>query len=523
MKITFLLCCLQILVGCNCSNKNSATNSVVTVITNDPISDYRPSFHFAPAINWTNDPNGLVFYQGQYHLFYQYNPFGTKWGHMSWGHATSTDLLNWKHLPVAIPEYTNPDHSVTGVFSGTAVVDSFNTSGFGTLANQMPLVVIYTSNVDGIAQHQSLAYSTDGINFTRYAGNPILEMQSKEFRDPKIFWHSQYHKWVMIVSKPDIKKVRFYSSANLKDWEFMSDFGAIGNTDRVWECPDMFELAVNNTGEKKWVITNSAGHPQTGYLAMQYFIGNFDGTRFTADPLNYPMYVDYGKDFYAGIIYNNLPSSDGRKIMIGWANCWEYANDIPTTGFRGMMAIPRELKLVKTPDNRYLLAQLPVAETNKYRGELLFKQDSLSVQNSTLTAGNARGNKLDIEFTMKTGDAGQSGIKVFKTGEEETTIYFDKTDHHIKLDRTKSGNTTFSKRFSSIESVEVPKGNFAIKFRILTDNSLVEVFINDGERVITDQVFPLKLNGSVEFFSTGGKTDFSSVKIYKMNGSLVSP
>ena len=522
IKILLFAIIFQSLISCSCSKKNNSTNPPVTdTIIIPKVVDYRPTFHFAPAFNWTNDPNGLVYYQGAYHLFYQYNPFGTQWGHMSWGHATSTDLLRWKHEAVAIMEYTNQGGSVTGVFSGTAVVDSFNTSGFGTAANPMPLVAVYTSNIDGIAQHQSLAYSLDGKTFTRYANNPILDINSKEFRDPKIFWHKPTNKWVMIVSKPDVKKVRFYSSANLKDWTYMSDFGATGNQDRVWECPDIFELPVNNTNEKKWVITNSAGHPQSGYLAMQYFIGNFDGTTFTSDAITYPLYLDYGKDFYAGIIYNNLPSSDGRRIMIGWANCWEYANLIPTTSFRGMMASPRDLHLKRTTSGQYILTQMPVAETNNYRGTILYQQDNFSLNNITNDANNIKTDAADIEFTISRSGATQSGIRLFKNGTEETNIYYDKSDNTIKLDRNNSGRVTFSSRFPSVESVPVPPGTSDLKFRILIDKSLVEVFINDGEQVITDQVFPTKPDAAVQFFSTGGNTDFKSVKIYKMNASML--
>ena len=507
MKFIIILLGLQLFKGChNNFSKNTQP-------------DYRPIYHFSPAFNWTNDPNGLVYYRGRYHLFYQYNPFGTRWGHMSWGHATSSDLLNWKQEPVAIPEYSNPDSTITGVFSGTAVTDSFNTSGFGVAENPMPLVAIYTSNVDKLIQHQSLAYSLDGKTFSRYSGNPVLDIHSQEFRDPKVFWHYPTHKWVMIISKPDEKKVRFYSSLNLKDWQYMSEFGGIGNIARVWECPDLFELPVENAPERKWVITNSAGHPENGFLAMQYFIGDFDGTKFTASADNYPQYLDNGKDYYAGIVYNNLPSNDHRKIMIGWANCWEYANDIPTTGFRGMMAIPRELKL-KKEGKQYMLIQLPVEETNKYRGEYLFHQNKFLLTDTINTAGNLKGDALDIEFAMTREGAAQSGVKVFKNGTEETLIYYNKTDHTIKLDRTRSGNIGFSNRFPSVESASVQNEKSPIKIRILIDKSLVEVFINDGEKTITDQVFPVNSNGRVEFFSNNGRTEFTNVVIYRMNKSI---
>lgn len=486
---------------------------------------YRPIFHFAPKKNWTNDPNGLVYYKGNYHLYFQYNPFGDKWGHMSWAHATSKDLMKWHETIVAIPEYKNEDGTATMIFSGTAIVDSFNTSGFGTKENPSPLVAIYTANIDsngaGLGQHQNIAYSFNGTNFIQYNKNPVLTINAKDFRDPKVFWYKPDKKWVMIVSKPDVYKVFFYSSTDLKSWTFLSEFGGIGNRDRVWECPDIFEMPVINSKEKKWVITLSAGHPEKGYLGMQYFVGDFNGTSFKADALNYPLYVDYGKDFYAGITYNDLPITDKRRIMIGWANDWEYANDIPTKGFRGMMAIPRTFSLLKKGDDKYILLQNPIEEMKRYRGKILLNKKSISVNNQKMDADHIKGDALDIEFEISKGNAEYCGIKVFKHGKEETLIYFDKKDNTVKIDRTKSGNVNFNKRFSSIESVPVFFNEQNLKFRILIDKSIIEVFINNGEQVMTDLVFPTKENGDVEFYTSPGTvTQFKNVKIWRMNPSM---
>ena len=240
---------------------------------------YRPQFHFTPAQNWMNDPNGLVYYQGEYHLFYQYNPFGDTWGHMSWGHAVSRDLVHWQHLPVAIPELGDEM-----AFSGSAVVDYGNTSGFGTTQNPA-MVAIYTAAKPG-NQSQALAYSTDkGRTWQRYAGNPVLDIGSGEFRDPKVFWYEPEHKWVMAVVMAVEHKVRLYSSTNLKQWTLMSDFGPAGAVGGAWECPDLFPLAVDGDPAKtKWVIVvnlNPGGI--AGGSGGQYFVGDFDGTRFTAD------------------------------------------------------------------------------------------------------------------------------------------------------------------------------------------------------------------------------------------------
>lgn len=485
---------------------------------------YRPVFHFTPDQNWTNDPNGLVFYKNNYQLYFQYNPFGNKWGHMSWGHATSKDLMKWKQTAVAIPEYKNADGTMTMIFSGTAVVDSFNTSGFGTRKEPSPLVAVYTANItkhdSGFAQYQNMAYSFNGVNFIQYKKNPVLDIKAKDFRDPKIFWYMPGKKWVMIVSKPTEYKVQFYSSTDLKSWTFMSEFGNIGNVDRVWECPDIFELPVDNSNEKKWVITLSAGHPEKGFLAMQYFVGDFNGNSFKADDLSYPLYVDYGKDFYAGITYNDLPSMDRRRIMIGWASDWEYANDIPTKGFRGTMAIPRTLSLSKSADGKYMLLQQPVEELKRYRGNMLLNKKSISIENG-INNPNIKGDALDIEFVITKNGGEKSGIKVFKHGKEQTLIYFDKKDNTVKIDRIKSGNVNFNKKFSGIESVKISSGDLNLKFRILIDESIVEVFVNNGKYVLTDLVFPTKENGAIEFFATkGAATQFRDLKIWRMKASM---
>jgi fructan beta-fructosidase len=511
-----------VLSSATCIKSSTIKHSPIDTTVDYEIS-YRPTYHFAPRQNWLNDPNGLVYYNGKFHLFFQHNPVGIIQDHLSWGHATSKDLMQWEELPVAIPEYKNEDQSVTMIFSGTAVVDSSNTTGFATQAGMHPLVAIYTSHVDKkgpLLQHQSIAYSLDGISFRQYHNNPVLDIQAKDFRDPKVFWHHPTNKWIMIVAKPDQFKVHFYSSSDLKSWTFLSEFGGVGNVDKIWECPDLFELPVEGSNEKKWVLTVSAGHSQKGFLAMQYFVGNFNGSSFTADNLPYPQYLDYGKDFYAGIIYNNLPSADTRKIMMGWANCWEYAQAIPTKAFRGMMAIPRVLSLVKSNNGHYQLMQQPVEEVNKYREAILFSPDDLPINNAVNNCNNIKGDALDIEFTMTRNDAAQAGIKVFKVGNEETVIYFNKQESTINIDRRKSGYVNFSNRFSSVESVPIAAGNSDLKFRILIDKSIVEVFVNDGEKVLTDQVFPAHSNGGVELFSAGGTTRFKNVKVWKMQPSM---
>jgi sucrose-6-phosphate hydrolase SacC (GH32 family) len=257
---------------------------------------FRPQYHFSPEKNWMNDPNGMVYYQGEYHLFYQYNPFGDKWGHMSWGHAVSPDMIHWKHLPLALPEENN-----VMIFSGSAVVDWKNTSGFGK-DGKPPMVAIYTGyNTTNNLQYQCIAYSNDkGRTWTKYAGNPVINLNSKDFRDPKVQWYEPTKSWVMTVSLSKEHKVCFYRSDNLKDWKPLSQFGPAGATGGVWECPDLFELPVQGTREKRWVLAVNIGSGSVaGGSGGQYFIGQFDGTRFTSDPDSImkptPEFVPQGK------------------------------------------------------------------------------------------------------------------------------------------------------------------------------------------------------------------------------------
>lgn len=501
-----------------CSNSNN-TESAQTDET-DTVVSYRPLFHFTTDANWINDPNGLVYANGRFHVFAQYNPFGDKWGHMSWAHAVSTDLFTWDEWHVAIPEIKNDDGTATMIFSGSAVVDSFNTSGFGK-AGQAPIVAVYTSHIDsagkGVRQHQSIAYSTDeGKTWQQYEHNPVLDVKLTDFRDPKVFWYAPEKKWVMAVVKALEYKVQLYGSPDLKKWSLMSEFGNLGNITKIWECPDLFPMTIEASNETKWVLSLSAGHPQKNFIAVQYFVGNFDGKTFTADKLDYPLYVDHGKDFYAGVTYNNIPASDGRRIMIGWANCWNYANDIPTKGFRGAYSVPRVLTLKNTAKGLRLF-QLPVAELGKHT-ESVYSNAGIELDNSTRILDSAKGTSLDISFTLET-DA-EAGINVFKSGAEETTISYNSATQTISIDRMRSGDTSFNKAFASIETVQINATEDKIKLRILIDKSIVEVFVNDGLYALTDQVFPRFNNGDVELFAKNGKAVFSDISIKKVNKTI---
>ena len=502
-------------VGCNSSN-----SSTTSTIPNPSKAEdaYRPAYHFTADSNWINDPNGLVFHNGEYHLFYQYNPFGAKWGHMSWGHSVSKDLIHWKTLPVAMYEDKNPnDNDTTMIFSGSAVIDKNNTSGFANGSQRLPLVAVYTSFVHHTfkpkGQHQSIAFSNDdGLTWTKYNGNPVLDIKSLEFRDPKVFWYEPHQKWVMIVLKPEVHQAQLYSSKNLKDWNYLSSWGGAGNTARIWECPDLIEMTVKGTNEKKWVLIVSSGHLQEGFPGMQYFIGNFDGTFFTADhDYKQPTYLDFGKDFYAAVTYNNAPNN--RKILVAWMNNWEYANEIPTGNvWRGSYAIPRELSLIRSGNERKLIQQ-PVAEMN------VLKQEAFSVENKQVEDSfdlTYKGDAYQLEVIIDPGDARAAGLKLLKGKNEVTIIKYDNTLKQLQLDRSKSGNVNFHPKFASVEKADLPLQDGVIKLNILVDRSVVEVFAYDGLVTISDLVFPLEKEGGIQLFSEGGKANFKSVKIWAM-------
>ncbi|HXY40334.1 MAG TPA: glycoside hydrolase family 32 protein, partial [Vicinamibacteria bacterium] len=329
---------------------------------------FRPQFHFTPERNWTNDPNGLVFFEGEYHLFYQKNPFGDRWGHMSWGHAVSRDLVHWQHLPVAITE-----EGGVMAFSGSAVVDWRNTSGLGQ-GRQPPLVAVYTGHhAEKPLQDQRLAFSNDrGRTWTRYARNPVLDIGETNFRDPKVFWHAPSGRWVMAVAWPKQRKVRFYASPDLESWSHLSDFGPAGATAGDWECPDLFPLAVEaSPGERRWVlIVNLNPGGPAGGSGTQYFVGDFDGRRFVADATpsreGAPLWLDHGPDFYATVTWSDVPERDGRRLALGWMSNWQYAAEAPTSPWRGAMTVPRELVLRRTPEG-LRVAQRPVRELASLR------------------------------------------------------------------------------------------------------------------------------------------------------------
>jgi fructan beta-fructosidase len=453
---------------------------------------YRPQYHFSPEINWTNDPNGLVFFNNEYHIYYQYNPYANRWGHMSWGHATSKDLIHWEHQPIAIAEYTQADGDSVMIFSGSAVADVSNTSGF--FDGNGGMVAIYTSHVhrkgEQLRQHQSIAYSSDnGKSYTRFDGNPVIDINKKDFRDPKVIWYEPQKKWVMTAVLPSEFKAQLYESKDLKSWTFMSDFGPLGDTAKIWECPDLVELPVEGTNEKKWMLIISNSHPQgPTYVGMQYFVGDFDGTKFTADnPAQYPLYIDYGKDFYAAVTYNNAPND--RKILLGWANNWAYAQDIPTSPWKSAMSLPRELSLFKTAEG-LRLRQKPITEIEKLKGERI--QGSME----DLQTNNSRSFVMDL-YIEPIDSNFHTGLSLFKDGDEETIVGYNGGTKEVYIDRRKSGNVSFHNTFAGMEVAPARVVDGKVKLTIFVDESIIEVYVNDGEGVLTDQIFPTTTSNGI--------------------------
>lgn len=452
---------------------------------------YRPVYHYSPPENWANDPNGMVYLDGEYHLFFQYNPFGNTPGHLSWGHAVSTDLKNWKTLPVGLPEIKNGDGSTTMIFSGCAVVDSLNTSGFFPKGFKKGLVAIFTSHINkdgqGQAQHQSLAFSTDkGRTWKFYSKNPVLDIGLKDFRDPNIIWYPEKQSWILTLAKPLEHTVQFYESKNLKDWALLSEFGKQGDISKIWECPSLTKVPVEGSNESKWVLVVSSGHRQANYLAEQYFVGDFDGKHFTVQKQNEIFYVDEGKDFYASIPFYNLPKTHKKPVLIGWANDWVYASSIPTQTYRGQFSVAREMSLYKETDGTYKLKQNPIVKKGipTYLANLK-PGDKLQ---SPLAKSNNNSYRLKIKFDLT--NAKGFDLHLLKNANESTILSYDSASQLLSLDRTKSGKTDFHERFPSIESIKLAPGNGAIWLDILVDKSIIEVYGNDGKATITDLVFP---------------------------------
>ncbi len=469
---------------------------------------HRPQFHYTPQRNWMNDPNGLVFLDGEYHLFHQYNPLGDTWGHMSWAHAVSRDLMHWEHLPVALAE----ENGVM-IFSGSAVVDHRNTSGFGK-DGKPPLVAIYTGHTPA-EQTQHIAYSTDkGRTWTKFAGNPVINENLKDFRDPKVIWHEPGKQWVMVVSLSDQRRMRFYGSKDLKSWQTLGEFGGEGSIEGIWECPDLFELPIAKTdgsdsGRKRWVlVVNIGGGTPAGGSGVQYFVGDFDGKTFKNDnPKDVKLWADYGPDFYAAQSFSDMPAADGRRVWMGWMSNWRYAHVEPTKPWRTAQSLPRELMLVETPGG-IRLAQKPVRELEKLRAEMLSPPQFADA-----------GQQMELHVTFPSNAT--ATVRVHDDGEHATLIGHDARRREMFVDRTKSRpGAPFHKGFPARYTAPIaPDNDGKIRLQVMVDRSSVEVFGNGGLSVITATTFApdgargLTVNDATD---TEGKPAPVAVRVWRL-------
>lgn len=464
---------------------------------------FRPSYHFSPLYGWMNDPNGMVYKDGEYHLFYQHNPYGSTWGNMNWGHAISKDLINWEHRPEAI----TPDAFGT-IFSGSAVVDHNNTAGFGAGA----IIAIYTQSGD--RQVQSIAYSNDnGRTFTKYENNPVLVSEAADFRDPKVFWHKDSQRWVMVLAVG--QEMQFFTSPNLKDWEFQSSFGnGHGAHGGVWECPDLFELPVEGTGEKKWVLlcNLNPGGPFGG-SATQYFTGTFDGKKFVNESPSKTKWMDWGKDHYATVTWSDAP--DNRRIAIAWMSNWQYANDVPTSQYRSPSSITRDLSLFSVDGETYLQSA-PSPELLKLRE--VSKKRSFKV-NGTRTVKNMlpiNEGAFEIELDFKKQNADVIGFRLYNNKGEEVDMQYDMKEKKFSMDRRKSGEVAFNEHFPAVTWTAIEDGKEGMKLRLYVDKSSVEAFGDGGRFVMTNQVFPSEPYNHIEFYSKGGAYKVESFVVYRL-------
>ena len=466
-----------------------------------PASSYteqhRPAFHYSPPGGWMNDPNGLVYHEGEWHMFYQYYPHDTVWGPMHWAHAVSRDLVSWETLPIAIA----PDENGY-IFSGSAVIDTNNSAGFGEKA----MVAIYTIHdpVRGAAntrdhESQGIAVSfDDGRTFQRYAGNPVLPNpgQTQDFRDPNVFWDSARGHWVMSLSVTD--HVRFYASDDLKDWTYLSSFGeGLAAQGVVWECPNLFPIVDQTSRETRWVLIQNLnpGGPQGG-SGTRYFVGDWDGTRFTPDPHfgTQAVWLDHGADNYAGITWDNAP--DGRRVFIGWMSNWLYAQTVPTQAWRSAMTVPRELSL-----HGLELRQEPVAELQSLRG-LPVDQMTQAGGGIASWSGLATTAEYDLTFHLPQANSGFV-LRLSNDAGEELELGLDAEGHWF-VDRSDAGPAAFEPAFAARHTAPRLRGSGTARIRLLVDRASVELFADDGATVLTESFFPTEDFTTTSLQLTGG-------------------
>jgi fructan beta-fructosidase len=465
---------------------------------------YRPQVHFSPATSWMNDPNGLVFFNKNYHLFFQYFPDSTVWGPMHWGHAVSKDLLHWKQEGIAL----YPD-SLGYIFSGSVVIDSTNSSGFG-VKSKIPMVAIFTQHDPArekagtsFFQNQSIAYSLDnGSHWQKYTGNPVLKTPGlKDFRDPKVSWYAEQKKWIMALAAGD--RIIFYSSGNLKEWKKESEFGAkVGAHGGVWECPDLIPFVVE--GKKIWllIVSINPGGLQGG-SGTQYFTGEFDGQQFVSND-TLTRWMDYGADDYAGVSFSN---TGNEKIFLGWMSNWQYATKVPTVKWRSAMTIPRILGLKKV-DQHYFTTMMPVSVKPVSISPKLYSENKIRLESP-----------YKIDFNIP--DLHTFTIIYSNSSGQELRIGFDEDKNEFFIDRSKAGKSDFDAHFAAIHYAPRIAKSKESTLTVILDNSSVELFADGGLTCMTDIFFPERpLN---EWRTEANKNLFENIQISQLKSIWISP
>ena len=469
---------------------------------------FRPVYHHTPVYGWMNDPNGMFYKDGVYHLYFQYNPYGSVWGNMHWGHSTSTDLMHWNFEGCAIV----PD-AWGAIFSGSCVVDHNNTAGFGKGA----VVAFYTSAKAtpwGDVQSQSMAYSLDnGKTFTKYEGNPILTSSEKDFRDPKIFWYAPGKHWVMMLAVG--QHMEIYSSVNLKEWKNESEFGAMqGAHGGVWECPDLVEIPVEGTREKKWVlICNLNPGGPFGGSAAQYFVGSFDGKKFVNESPTQTKWMDWGKDNYATVTWNNAP--DGRCIALGWMSNWQYANNVPTRQYRSANTLARDLTLYREGQELYLKST-PSSEVKKARGKKVsIPSFKVSEKHEMVNLFEEKQGAYEVEIVIQNAGASKIAFCLLNDKGEKVSMYYDLNRKQFVMDRSESGKVDFSKDFPAVTVAPVNVDK-ELTLRLFVDRSSIEAFGEDGKFVMTNLVFPSQPYVKMCFEADKNGYAVKSLNVYKL-------
>lgn len=475
---------------------------------------YRPAYHHTPLYGWMNDPNGMFYKDGKWHLYYQYNPYGSKWQNMTWGHSVSTDLIHWQHEPEAIKP-----NGLGAVFSGSCIVDKENTAGFGKDA----VIAMYTSA--GTRQMQSIATSYDnGSTFNIYPGNPTLTLES-EARDPNMFWNDKTGEWNLVLAHALDKEMLFFTSADMKNWTLQSGFGkGVGAQGGVWECPDIFPLTIKDSNETKWVLlcNINPGGPFGG-SATQYFIGDFDGKHFIADTDangNVPTkWLDYGKDHYATVSWSDAPN--GRRTVIGWMSNWQYGADVPTMQYRSANTLPREISLFRDADGELYAACAPSPEVEMLRNKLVVKSGSKTIgaKRSTFSMPAANSGICEIMLDIDGSKSQSVDLVLANAKGDKVVMTYDTKQHTMSFDRTRSGIVDFSQEFGAVTITPTHEKDGKVSLRLFIDRSSIELFGDDGRFVMTNLVFPNEPYSTLSISAKNGNAKISNLKIYSLTAN----